>query len=112
MVDDADDEATPEGDGEPIDVLQQAALDAIGAARVLLEAAERVVRDPATLRATTDTLAAFGQLATDALGEGLNQLGTVVRQGRERASSASPASSAASADESAPSAGYERIDLD
>lgn len=48
-----------------VDQFQRAALDAIGAARVMLEAAEHLVRDPAAIEAVVRTVAAVARSATE-----------------------------------------------
>lgn len=70
---DADDEtATGEtgaaGDGPPgVEAFQQVALEAVRAARAMLDAAESMIRDPATLESVISTVAGVARSATGAV---------------------------------------------
>ena len=67
----ADDDTTPPGPDDAvragIEQFQRAALDAVRAARTMLEAAEAVLQEPAAAKAIADTVTAFGRTATEAV---------------------------------------------
>ncbi len=67
----ADDDTTPPGPDDAVraglEQFQRAALDAVRAARTMLEAAEAVLQDPAAAKAIADTVTAFGRTATEAV---------------------------------------------
>lgn len=53
--------------GAAIEQFQRAALDAVRAARALLDAAESVIQEPAAIEAMVDTVASVAKSATDAV---------------------------------------------
>lgn len=53
--------------GAAIEQFQRAALDAVRAARALLDAAESVIQEPAAIEAMVDTVASVAKTATDAV---------------------------------------------
>lgn len=58
-----------DGPGAPIEQFQRAALDAVYAARAFLDAAERMIEEPAALEAVVDTVNAVVRQASEVVAD-------------------------------------------
>ena len=68
MENDPNDAHAQPGPGSPaIEQFQRAALEAVRAARALLDAAESVIEEPAAIEAMVNTVSSVAKTATDAI---------------------------------------------